>query len=412
MAVDRSSSASDPLAGDACARYQAMAEVRGGEGHIATGMGRYFATEAAVRQGLREVERFVGSFVDTSALHPDKVILPALPEPEHSRLRGIVNSVIAARHLDAALPFIRETAAQLVTESVAAAADGGPVDLVATLADPLPTVVIAHVLGVPAADQDRFRLWSDELLAAQGETRDGDMARMHPEFAAYVQREIDARRTAADPPDDVITRLIAAGLSDAAVCTQTMFLIVAGNETTRNLIGNCLRTLAESPDLYAAVRADRDLVTVVVEESLRHDSPVQLLAREVLADGPLGGCPLTRGDRVVFGIASANRDEARFPDADEFRIDRPHPRDHLAFGTGAHVCPGAALARAEAVAVLHELCDQVAVLELDPGFVARPNPVFWALGQRTLPCLVTPDTAVDTTAEATREATRAADGSR
>lgn len=404
MATDRSpspppdaaGSAPDPLAGDITARYRAMADLRAGAGHVATGMGRYFATEEAVRQGLREVDRFVGSMVDTSALPPDEVILPAVPEPEHGRLRAVVNSVIAARHLDGVLPFVRETAAGLVAAAVAAASGGRPVDLVEALADPLPTVVIAHVLGVSADDRDRFRVWSDELLAAQGRSSDGDLARAHPEFAAYVQREIDRRRAAADPPDDVITRLIRSEsadgtrLSGAAVRTQTMFLIVAGNETTRNLIGNCLRTLAERPDLYAAVRADPALVAVVVEESLRHDSPVQILARQALRGGSLGGCPVARGERVVFGIASANRDEACHADADTFRLDRPYPRDHLAFGTGAHVCPGAALARAEATALLHELCGQVESLELAPDFVARPNPVFWALGQRSLPCVVTP----------------------
>ena len=129
---------------------------------------------------------------------------------------------------------------------------------------------------------------------------------------------------------------------------------------------------------------------VLVEESLRHDSPVQVLARAVLADTEIGGCPVRRGDRVVFGVASANRDEHVHDDPDAFRLDRRRPRDHLAFGTGPHVCPGATLARLETMAVLEAFCDSVAACRLVDGFTAVPNPVFWALGHRSLPVLLTP----------------------
>ncbi len=171
-----------------------------------------------------------------------------------------------------------------------------------------------------------------------------------------------------------------------------MFLIVAGNETTRNLIGNCLYTLATRPDLYERVRADATLLPPLVEESLRIDAPVQVLARAVLADTEIGGCPLHEGDRVVFGLASANRDEAVHETPSEFRLDRPRPCDHLAFGAGPHVCPGASLARLETLAVLEELCVRVRVFRLVDGFVAEPNPVFWANGHRTLPVELTPVT--------------------
>jgi cytochrome P450 len=199
-----------------------------------------------------------------------------------------------------------------------------------------------------------------------------------------------------EPPDDVITRFIRTEvdgehLSDAAIRTQTMFLIVAGNETTRNLIGNCLHTLARTPGLYEQVRADRSLVPLVVEESLRHDSPVQVLARAVLGPTSIGDRPLDIGDRVVFGLASANRDEAVHDDADAFRVDRPRPRDHLAFGTGPHVCPGATLARLEAVAVLEAFVERVTSFRLIDGFEPQPNPVFWALGHRSLPVTLIDD---------------------
>jgi cytochrome P450 len=216
------------------------------------------------------------------------------------------------------------------------------------------------------------------------------MVEQHPEFAAYIREAITRRKEAADPPDDIITRLLRTDvegefLSEAAVCTQTMFLIIAGNETTRNLIANILHTLAVDAALYDRLRGDRSLVNVVVEESLRHDSPVQVLARAVLEDTEIEGCPLERGQRVVFGVASANRDEAVFECPEQFRLDRPRPREHLAFGAGPHVCPGASLARMEARLLLRAFLDAVASFSLTDGFVPEPNPVFWALGHRRLP---------------------------
>ncbi|NUU21556.1 MAG: cytochrome P450, partial [Streptomycetaceae bacterium] len=162
------------------------------------------------------------------------------------------------------------------------------------------------------------------------------------------------------------------------------------NETTRNLIGNCLYWLASNPDLYAAVRADRGLLSVLIEESLRLDSPVQILVREAVRPTDVPGERLETGDRVVLGIASANRDETVYPEPDDFRLDRPRPRDHLAFGAGPHICPGAALARTETMAVLEQMCDQVAAFRLADDFVPQPNPVFWAAGHRSLPCLMEP----------------------
>jgi cytochrome P450 len=186
-----------------------------------------------------------------------------------------------------------------------------------------------------------------------------------------------------------VTRLIQSEvegerLSDRMIRTQTMFLIVAGNETTRNLIGNCLYRLATSPGLYARLRAEPRLLPILVEETLRCDSPVQVLGRAVLADTAIEGCPLRAGERVVFGIASANRDERAFECPAEFRLDRPHPRDHLAFGTGPHVCPGAALARLETQAFLEAFCARVAAFRLAEGSTPEPNLVFWADGWRSL----------------------------
>jgi len=385
----------DPYAPAAEPRYDEMEAIRTAGGVAATPAGWFVATASGVEAGLRQVDKFVGSFTDTSVLPDDDVVISAIPEPRHGRIRKVINTVVALHRANDAEPFIRETSARLVDEALGINAVHGFVDLVATVVDPLPSAVIAHLLGAPAKDEEQFRIWSDELLERQGSTEPKALADIHPEFAAYISELIDRHRAMPDPPDDIMTRFLRTSvdgelLTDRAVCTQTMFLIISGNETTRNLIGNALFTLAGDPALYARVRADRALVPVVVEESLRHDSPVQVLGRAVLADTEIGGVALHPGDRVVFGIASANRDEQIYPDADSFNIDRRRPREHLAFGTGPHVCPGATLARLEATTMLGAVCDRVESMSLVDGFVPVPNPVFWALGQRRLDAVVVP----------------------
>ena len=370
----------DPYAGGSEERYRAMAAVRAGGGVIATPVGHYIATAEGVFAGLKQVEHFVGSFQDVSGLPEDEVPISAIPEPRHGTVRRVINSVVAPHRTNAAEPFVREPATSLLSGV------SGRVDLIPTFVDPIPSTVIAHVLGVPVEDRDLFHRWSDELLAnQQAATEVVTLSEYHPEFAAYIQAQIDLRRAMDDPPDDVITRFLDSDLSNEAVRTQTLFLIVAGNETTRNLLGNMFHTLAVEPGLYADVRADRSLIPAVVEESLRHDSPVQILARAVLGETEIAGCPLRPGDRVVFGVASANRDEAVHACPEEFRIDRPKARDHLAFGAGPHICPGASLARMEAVVALDVFCDHVTSFRLADDFVPDPNPVFWALGHRSLP---------------------------
>jgi cytochrome P450 len=384
----------DPYAPSSAARLAAMAAARSGGGVTATPAGYYVATAAGVQAGLRDVEKFVGSFMDTSGLAEEDTVVSAIPEPRHGRIRRVINTVIAVHRTIQAEPFIRIEAGRLVAVAVDAAASG-PVDLVNAVVDPLPSTVIAHMLGVPVDHQERFRVWSDELLEAQSAGEAAPLADFHPAFAAYIQQQIDQRRSMADPPDDIVTRFLQTDvdgeyLSDAAICTQTMNLIIAGNETTRNLIGNCLYTLATSPALYAQVQADRGLVPNVVEESLRFDAPVQVLGRAVLADTEIEGFALKEGDRVVFGLASANRDERVHDDPEQFRIDRPRIRDHVAFGYGPHICPGASLARLETVAVLEAFCDRVATFRLIDDFKPEPNPVFWANGHRRLPAILTP----------------------
>ena len=206
---------------------------------------------------------------------------------------------------------------------------------------------------------------------------------------------IAARRD--DPRDDFITRLLQSEvdgrrLTDVEARTQLVFLFISGNETTRHLIGNLLWTVAHDADLYEQLRADPELVPVAVEESLRHDPPIRFLLRNCMEPRELHGEQLSPGDKVAFGLLSANRDESVFDDPHAFRLDRPDPRAHVAFGGGPHVCPGASLARLEARVALSVLLDRVATIRPECPGTYDEVPVAWAHGPRALEAWLTPTT--------------------
>lgn len=344
-----------------------------------------------VAAALRDVETFVGSLGDADALPPDDQILQWIREPRHGKIRRVINGVIAPHRLEPVEPFVSALATELLGDIVGR----GPVDLIPAFVDPLPIRTIAHVFGIPADDAIRFGAMSDEFLARQSDLLQLTIGEVHPELTGYVERLVAARRAMTDRPDDVVSRLIDADidgerLSDASIRTQMMMLLIAGNETTRNLLGNCFLTLARCPDLYRELRRDSSLIDAVIEESLRHDSPVQLLFRTCDRPANLDATALATGDRVMLCVGSANRDERHFEEPDEFRVDRANPRGHLAFGTGPHVCPGAPLARMEARLAVRAFVDAVESIELVADRKARFNPVFWARGVRSLEVALTP----------------------
>src|SRR6478609_1830142 len=186
----------DPYAPSSDERYAAMAQVRAAGGIVETAAGYYVATAAGVSSGLHDVTKFVGSFIDTSALPEDEVMISAIPEPRHGRIRRVINTVVAAHRTMQNEPFIRARAHELMARAVEQA-QGGTVDLVEVF-DPLPSIVIAHMLGVPADYEDRFRVWSDELLEAQNTGATGALSDAHPEFARFVQGLIDDHRAMDD----------------------------------------------------------------------------------------------------------------------------------------------------------------------------------------------------------------------
>ena len=232
-------------------------------------------------------------------------------------------------------------------------------DFIAEVARPLPSRVIAMMLGIDRADEARFMAWSDDLAAFIGALQPtADQLRVAQrsllQMVRYFDALLPARRSA--PGTDLVSRLVqaeAAGeiRADGELLAQCAMLLFAGHETTRNLLGNGLYTLLAHPDAWARLRADEEGMTLAVRELLRYDSPVQYTGRRVAQEFTLHGTLLRRGDLVIALIGAANRDPDRFVDPDTFDIGR-RAGSHLSFGSGPHVCIGAGLSLLEADVVL------------------------------------------------------------
>lgn len=384
---------------DAGQRYRAFSELRGQcPVHRLPGGELLAVSHQATSDGVRGVYNFAGTFSDSGALADEDIILAGIPEPRHGELRRIFLSALTdiSRHET----FIRELAESYADEAVEASRRDGAAELMHCLARRLPSAVIARLLGLPMADLDRFARWTDELLDRQGSATNASTALvdLHDEFADYLRGHILDRQAQSDPPDDIITRFTqaeveGARLSVRAIQTQMMFFIIAGNGTTRDLIGNLFMRLAADSALFDRVQRDRELIPAAVEEVLRLDSPVQLLARNCKEEIVLDGVAIEPGQRVLMSIASANRDEAVWPDAGSFRPGREKGRAHLAFGAGPHICPAAALARLEACLATAALLDRVEAMAFAPDYVLDLNPVIWANGPWTLRVTLTPKRA-------------------
>ncbi len=282
--------------------------------------------------------------------------------PEHNRHRKLAISAFTPRMVATIEARVRT----LARESVAAIRPGESFDFVEKIALPLPMFVIAELLGVPSSDYAEFRRWSDVMIEAgsigPNEKSIGAITEL---FAYFVAKAAECRR---QPREDVLSRLALGevdgeGLSDAELGMFCMTLLVAGNETTRNLISGGMRALLEHPEQWRRLCADPGLVPNAVEEMLRFVTPVQSFVRRVQQDTELSGKKLSAGEYVGLFYGSANRDEAVFgADVDVFDITRPDARKHVAFGFGEHLCLGASLARLEAQVMFETL------IARGPGF--------------------------------------------
>lgn len=389
----------DPLDATGGVPYETFVELRERCPVSRTESGAYFlAGHGDVLAATRSIESFQASFREPGVVvPPEEQLISEIPEPRHREIRRIINSAIAQHRVGRVESYARDLCRDLIDRVLA---QGGG-DLVSEYVTPIPASVIAHLLGADPADHHRFAEWSDLVVqstyATKNRREDGEegegLAGTAPELTDYIDTMITSRRAASDPPDDFVTRLIhtevdGRRLSDLEMRTQLAFLLISGNETTRHLIGNLLEVVCLDPELLVRLQADHDLVPVMVEESLRHDPPIHVLMRDCIATTTVGGVTIPVGAKVAFGLASANRDPRAYVDPDEFRLGRPSQKDHLAFGGGPHVCPGAALARLEGRIALEVFIERVHSARVVDGYRREPVPVFWANGPRTLPVVI------------------------
>lgn len=275
----------------------------------------------------------------------------------HRRLRGLSNPLFTARAIRELTPGITGIVHQILEDL----GDGQDVDLIGSLAALVPVTVFCGLGGLPVEDRDLCRKWTDALGhvidPATDDTTRRAMNDAAEEFGAYISGHLAARR--ADPQDDIISRLLLAQfdgerLTDEEIIANVMMFFLGGHETTVNLIGNGMLALLRHPDQLRALREDPGLIDNAIDELLRYDAPIQLVARITTGDIDLGGSTIPAGSKAMILLGAANRDPLRYRDPDQLDLRRPaiHP---LSFGGGPHYCIGALLARAEARLVFTEL---------------------------------------------------------
>jgi cytochrome P450 len=284
--------------------------------------------------------------------------------PGHERWRRMISKWFTAKRMTALRPGIEAMANQLIDEMQA---KGQPADLKAGLAFPLPVWVICDLLGVPEHDRDRFAHWSDSMLNLTRYTQQ-EMDTAQCEFGAYMAGHVAARRR--EPGEDLLSELVAAtdaegrGLTEAELVATGQGLLVAGHETTANMIAKMTGMLLSDRSRWERLLADRSLVRTAVEEALRFDANLGFgMVRYVDQDVEVGAELITGGTTVVCDMAAANRDETEFDAAADMDLART-PNPHLTFGAGPHSCLGQSLARTELQTVLAVLLDRVPSLEL------------------------------------------------
>jgi cytochrome P450 len=287
-----------------------------------------------------------------------------LDPPDHTRLRKLVSKAFTSRAVARLRPAIERIADDLLDAMAADLAAHGEVDLLDALAFPLPIAVISELLGVPHADRARLRMWSKAFTSG---VPTEVLVRASDEVGAYLADLVAAKR--AEPTEDLLSDLVQVSdegdrLSENELVSMALLLIVAGHETTVNLIGNSVLALLRHPDQFAALRADPALLPGAIEEFLRYDGPIHIATiRFTTEPVPVGDVTIPAGEFVMISLLEANRDADRFSDPDRLDITRP-AGGHLAFGHGIHYCVGAPLARLETRITLDRLLSRFDTLAL------------------------------------------------
>ena len=324
-----------------------------------------------VRTVLKDATMFSSELPTSRAA--STVSLPLLHDdpPIHTQLRSLVNRSFTSR----VMKDIESSVDQVVQALLEAIDPDHPVDIAQALTIPLPVALIADFMGIPFERKDDFKRWSDSLTgtgtAKTMEERMPDIV----EMMAFFRDEIPARR--ANPGEDLISKIVSAdidgqALSEEVIVGYCQLLLIAGNETTTNLLSNLLNYAANNADLWQALRKDPEKSEAAIEECLRFDPPVHWINRTALQDVEFYGQTVKQGESVYTVLASANRDASHYEDPDTFRLDRPRS-DHHTFGHGIHFCIGAPLARLEAKAAMTGMLKRYSALEHVSGAANEPT---------------------------------------
>ena len=288
-----------------------------------------------------------------------EISLPLLTDdpPRHSKLRAIMNKAFTSRAIKLMENEVRNMSNDLLDKLDISK----PVDIAHEFTIPLPISVISQLMGIPFERKDDFKRWSDALTGTGSET---EIEKRMPEIINmrnYFLSLIPLRKE--NPGDDLISKVVNAEvdgetLDDNTIAGFNMLLLIAGNETTTNLLSNMLNHISYNPNIWKELRKDKSLVDAAIEETLRFDSPVHWVSRRATEDTELSGQIIKKGENVFAIMGSANRDSNHYENPEEFRLDRKQNKDHHTFGHGIHFCMGAPLARLEGKYALEGLLNR------------------------------------------------------
>jgi cytochrome P450 len=319
--------------------------------------------------------------------------------PRHRQLRSLVSQAFTPKAIAQLAPRIEAVTHDLL-DAVAAQ---GKMDVIQDLSYPLPVIVIAEMLGVPLEDRARFKHWSDEIVSGEyedfvGEDREEVVRRLRErlrhtteEMNDYFRQVIAQRRE--KPGSDLISALLEAQIDGEYLPEEELLgfcslLLIAGNITTTNLIGNAILCFDEHPEVMSRLRERPELMPQAIEEVLRYRPPVLIIARTPLSDVELAGQQIKRGETVIGWLACANHDPAQFPHSERFDIER-NPKHHVPFGHGIHFCLGAPLARLEAKIVLTVMLERLLDIERDRSQDLEPVQSIFIYGAKNVPITFT-----------------------
>jgi cytochrome P450 len=347
-----------------------------------------------VKRALHDHECFSSAVTPPTGKAPNWLVFS--DPPRHTKLRAIILRAFTPRSIASLEPRIRTLSSALLDEVI----EAGAMDLVADYAAPLPTLVIAEMIGIPLEDRPRFLRWSEAIINLSYSMSGGEAAQRFiqahaaakQEMSVYLRELREARR--AEPRDDLLTRLGEAEvdgerLTEEDVLGFFQLLLSAGTETTTNVIDNAALCFFDAPDQLARLRAAPALLPTAIEEVIRHRSPAQVMFRQARRDVEMHGQVIPEGAFVLVMIGSANRDPLVFVEPHRFDVGRD-PNPHVAFGHGIHFCIGAALARLEARVAIGDMIDRLADLAPASDAPWEPRKALHVHGPARLPVRFAP----------------------